>query len=109
MTTIPKDLTTEFLTPIPYSMGTGSSDWVGIKIDFEIFNEEISGIIFAFDQGKVIEKNKLEDSRNNGNNYKNIVFEYEPKDYDESKEQDLLLAKVLVGVAIYNWLWETIN
>ena len=109
MTTIPKDLTSIFLTPIPYSMSTGSFGWIGIKIDFENFNDEIVGIIFTIDQGKVIEKNKLEDARSKANNFKNITFEYEPKDYDESKEQDLLLEKVNEGLAIYNWIWDRIN
>jgi hypothetical protein len=106
---IPKELTSAFLTPIEYSMATGTSNWMVIKTDFEVLNDEISGVIFAFDQGKKMGRNQLEDARIHAQNFWNIAFEYEPKDYDESKEQDLLLAKIKTGIDIYNWLWERID
>jgi hypothetical protein len=89
-------------------MGTGSSEWIGIKTDFEKLNEVITELIFAFDQGKVVSRNQLENVRINANNFKTIAFEYDPKNYDESQEQDLLLEKVNDGLAIYTWLADRI-
>jgi hypothetical protein len=109
MPMLPKELTSAFLTPIEYSMATGSLDWIGIKTNFETLNDEITGVIFAFDQGKIIERNALEDARIHAQNFWNIAFEYEPKNYDESQEQDLLLVKVKTGLDIYAWLWERID
>jgi hypothetical protein len=46
--------------------------------------------------------------RINANNFKTIAFEYDPKNYDESQEQDLLLEKVNDGLSIYTWLADRI-
>jgi len=91
-----------------YQIGNGSDAWVDIKSDYEIPNDQLVGSIMQ-DHYKEIGKEKIVSYKEQLENFKKRVQQYNPENEQEEKEKSILDDKISVGIEVYSKLIELLG
>lgn len=91
-----------------YQIGSGSDAWVDIKSDYEIQNDQLIGSVMQ-DHYKEIGKEKIISYKEQLENFKKRVQQYNPENEQEEKEKNILDDKISVGTEIYGKLIELVS
>jgi hypothetical protein len=100
MNIVSNELTKKFIQE-KYPMSTGSEEWWDIKTDFELEDDAIMGTVSYEDYNKSLEFDKVNGLKSDLEKFKARIDRYSPKDDLETKEKEILLNKVNIGLEIY--------